>query len=57
MSIGEEPDEGKPHVRFCEGHSESSAPANAGDKERFRYVYSTNQQTYDSYPDKQTPTH
>jgi len=41
VSIGEEPDEGKPHVRFCEGHSKSIAPANASDKERFRYVYST----------------
>lgn len=37
-------DEGKPHVRFCEGHSKSIAPANAGDKVRFRYVYSTIQQ-------------
>jgi len=34
VSIGEEPDEGKPHVRFCEGHSKSIATANAGDKVR-----------------------
>ena len=41
MSIGEELDEGKPHVQFCEGHSNSLTPIKVGDKERFRYAYST----------------
>ncbi len=37
MSIGEAPDEGKLHVRFCEGHSKLIAPANVGDKESVFY--------------------
>jgi hypothetical protein len=44
VSIGEEPDEGKLQVRFCEGHCESLTLIDRNfinERERFRYVYST----------------